>query len=51
MFDKLYDLMVYVTNNYSKMPKEFREAFPESVCVKLRLALSNITDSLEDYEK
>ena len=42
MFSKLYDLIVYVTNNYSSMPSEFKQAFPEKDCVKLRLFVSNI---------
>lgn len=51
MFDKLYDLIVYVTNNYSKMPQEFKSAFPEAVCVKLRLFVSNIVNFEWNDEK
>lgn len=51
MFDKLYDLLVYVTNNYSKMPEEFQSAFPEAICVKLRFFVSNIANFSWDDEK
>ena len=51
MFDKLYDLIVYVTNNYSKMPKEFRDAFPEDICVKCRIFVSNIVNFEWNDEK
>ena len=42
MFEKLYDLMVYLTTNYSSMPKEFKNEFPEKDCVLLRQIVFNI---------
>ena len=51
MIENLYDLIVYVTNNYSSMPQEFREKFPEGTCVNLRLAVSDILSVFENYEK
>lgn len=51
MFDSLYDLVVYITNNYSKMPKEFKDAFPEADCVKMRLFVSQIVNFTWNDEK
>ena len=51
MFDKLYDLIVYVTNNYSDMPSGFKSAFPEKDCVKMRLFVSNIANFTWDDEE
>lgn len=50
-FNYLYDLIVYVTNNYSSMPDEFRKKFPEALCVNLRLLISDIAIIFENYEK
>lgn len=53
----LYDLMVYLTSNYSEMPQSFKSRFPEKDCVNSRLILSDITDlenpinkEFKDYE-
>ena len=51
MIHKLYDLVVYITNNYSSMPEEFKIMFPEAICVKLRLFVSNLEDLFNDDEK
>lgn len=51
MFDNLYDLIVYVTNNYSSMPDGFKRAFPEKDCVKMRLFVSNIVNFAWNDEK
>ena len=51
MIEKFYDLIVYVTDNYSSMPQEFREKFPEGTCVNLRLDVFNILSDFENYEK
>ena len=50
MFSKLYDLIVFITNNYSSMPEEFRNQFPENVCINLRLGISAIDSSIENFE-
>ena len=42
MFDRLYDLVVFITNNYSQMPEEFKKEFPEKDCVKMRVFVSYI---------
>ena len=44
---KLYDLLVYLTCNYSEMPDEFKERFPEMDCIGMRQDLFNI---ISDYE-
>lgn len=51
MIEKLYDLICYVTNNYSSMPDEFKKKFPEADCVEMRLAVSDLDDFIENYEK
>ena len=38
---KLYDLLVYLTCNYSQMPQEFKDRFPEADCVRMRQDLYN----------
>ena len=50
MFKDLYDLIVYVTNNYSSMPADFKKKFSEGTCVRLRLGVSAIDSTLENYE-
>lgn len=47
-FKFLYDVFVWITNNYSKMPLEFRNRFPETDCISARTNLSEvvISDSL-----
>ena len=44
MIERLYDLLVYLTTNYSSMSDEFRNQFSEADCVRLRQALFNILD-------
>ena len=39
---KLYDLLVYLTCNYSQMPNEFKARFPEADCVRMRQDLFNV---------
>ena len=51
MFQSLYDLLVYVTTNYFAMPTEFQKAFPVSLCVKMRLFVSNIVNWSWNDEK
>lgn len=53
----LYDLLVYLTNNYSQMPEEFRKRFPEGKCVSARLYVSSVVnddselnEDFKDYE-
>ena len=50
MFEKLYELMVFLTNNYSSMPEEFKREFPEATCVNLRLGVSTIDSVIENFE-
>ena len=53
----LYDLLVWLTNNYSQLPDSFKKSFPEPRCVDARLFLSSIAQSdselneiFKDYE-
>ena len=50
MFKKLYELLVYLTNNYSSMPEDFKSNFPEATCINLRLGVSSIDSSIENFE-
>lgn len=47
----LYDLLVYLTTNYSRMPMEFQNRFSETCCVLLRQDLFNALDNEENYGK
>ena len=56
-FNFLYDLLVWLTNNYSSMPDSFQKSFPEERCVDARLNLSLLAHSdselneiFKDYE-
>ena len=56
-FKFLYDVFVWITNNYSQMPDSFRKSFPEQICVEGRLFLSNfalsdsdLNETFKDYE-
>lgn len=40
----LYDLLVYLTTNYSLMPSDFQSRFSETACVVLRQSLFNSID-------
>lgn len=46
----LYDLVVYITYNYSSMPHEFRMRFSETYCIILRQGLFNSLNVVTDYE-
>ena len=50
----LYDLLVWITNNYSKMPSDFQKRFPESFCVRGRLDIGTFHETFiknwSDYE-
>ena len=54
MFKFLYDLLVWITNNYSKMPSDFQKRFPENFCVRGRLDLGSLDETIIknwiDYE-
>lgn len=41
----LYDVFVWITCNYSQMPDEFKEKFPETACVNACSAVYEIFDS------
>lgn len=56
-FKFLYDVFVWITNNYSHMPDTFKKSFPEHSCVEGRLFLSNfvqvdsdLNQTFRDYE-
>lgn len=40
-FKFLYDVFVYLTCNYSRLPNEFTEKFPEGDLINARLFLSD----------
>lgn len=44
MFDSLYDVVCWLTSNYSRMPVDFKNRFPEKDLVCLRQNLFNITN-------
>lgn len=57
LFKFLYDVFVFITNNYSQLPDGFKKSFPEEKCVNARLFLSGIAvadselnEDFEDYE-
>ena len=45
---KLYDLLVYLTCNYSQMSQEFKVRFPEADCVRMRQDLFNVLSVSEN---
>lgn len=47
---KLYDLLVFITCNYSKMSDDFRSQFPEGSCVSMRQGLFNALSDFESHE-
>ena len=54
MIKFIYDLCIFLTTNYSKMPDDFKSRFPEESLVNLRqvayeLFTSDETD-FSDYE-
>ena len=53
MFRFIYDLLVYLTCNFSKMPDEFKKRFQEDYLVKSRInigSINNFEDDFSDYE-
>ena len=50
MFRLLYDLVVFLTNNYSKMPNEFKDRFPENFLVRARLDVGSINSIIQNYD-
>lgn len=54
MIKFLYDLLVYLTTNYSVMPDSFKKSFPEERCVNARQILFDVydgeTNDFYDYE-
>ena len=49
MFRLIYDLLVYLTNNYSSMPDSFKKRFPEAFLVRARLQVGTINEYLNDW--
>ena len=45
LISALYDLLVYVTNNYSQMPVDFKARFSEGRCVWMRKDLFDYLNS------
>lgn len=50
-FKFLYDVFVWITNNYSQMPDSFKKSFPESFCVEGRLFFSNFAQADSDLNE
>lgn len=50
LFAALYDMLVYLTCNYSSMPEDFKSRFSETNCVVLRQSLFTRLYDNEDYE-
>ena len=48
VISKLYDLLVYLTCNYSQMPQEFKDRFPEVDCIRMRQDLFNVISAKEN---
>lgn len=48
-FKFLYDVFVWITNNYHTMPDGFKKSFPEETCIKSRLTLSDIAQADSDF--
>lgn len=49
MFQLIYDLLVYLTNNYSKMPADFKKRFSETFLIRSRIDIGSINASLQNY--
>lgn len=47
---KLYDLLVFITCNYSKMSDDFKSQFPEGNCVSMRQGLFNVLSDFDCHE-
>jgi hypothetical protein len=57
LFKFLYDVFVYMTNNYSSLPEEMKKNFSETDFMRARLFLSDfvrcdsgINEAFKDYE-
>ena len=53
MFKFIYDLLVFLTCNYSAMPENFKKKFPEEYLIKSRLnfgSIINFENDFVDYE-
>ena len=54
MIKFFYDLLVWITSNYSKMPDDFRSSFSEERLVNARQVCFDVYDSetndFADYE-
>ena len=50
MFLFLYDLLVYLTNNYSSMPDAFKNRFSETFLVRARLQVGTIVEHSKDWK-
>ena len=54
MLKFFYDLMVFITSNYSLMPDAFKERFSEETCINARQVCFDVYDSetndFADYE-
>ena len=54
MIKFMYDLMVFITTNYSEMPDKFKERFSETDCVNARQIVFDVYDAdskdFADYE-
>lgn len=49
MFQLIYDLLVYLTNNYSQMPDSFKKRFQEAFLVRARLQIGTIVEYIKDW--
>ena len=57
VFRFLYDVFIYLTSNYSKLPEDFQRRFPEHYLVNARIFLhdcvssgQSISKDFDDYE-
>lgn len=50
MFRFLFDVLVYLTNNYSMMPESFRSRFQEKDLVNARLGVDDIVTCDKDFK-
>lgn len=53
MFQLIYDVLVYLTNNYSSLPDAFKKRFQEEYLIRARLQIGSFvvfTKDWSDYE-
>lgn len=52
MFEKIYDLLVFLTTHYSQMPSSFQKSFPEALLIEVRqFVFDGINNhSFDDHE-